>query len=102
VEVTPFPVVLSKPAEIAALLNVSIKTVYYWVERQEIPYIKVGKHLRFNASKVIEYFEGGTAENNPPCFKHLYPIEVKSSRKRSLTTREPIRSTFHPRKDEPE
>lgn len=43
--------------EIAKVLKVSPNTVYYWVSRKEIPFKRVGKHLRFNLKKVLNHFE---------------------------------------------
>lgn len=42
--------------EMAELLNVSQKTIYYWVARKEIPFLKVGRHLRFESAAVLNYF----------------------------------------------
>lgn len=42
--------------EIAQFLRVSPKTVYYWVSRHEIPYLKVGRHVRFQVPEVVEFF----------------------------------------------
>ncbi len=51
--------------EMSSQLKVSVKTIYYWVHRKEIPYLKVGKHLRFDADKVIQCFESRAALNRP-------------------------------------
>ena len=51
--------------EIALRLNVPVKTIYYWVHRREIPYLKVGKHLRFDEEKVIQCFESKATERRP-------------------------------------
>ena len=53
--------------EIASLLNVPIKTVYYWKSRHEIPFFKVGKHLRFNPAEVLRFFAQKTADSTPAC-----------------------------------
>ena len=50
---------------IAQFLGVSPKTVYYWVSRREIPYIKVGRHLRFQVAEVIEFFRSGSPHPKP-------------------------------------
>ena len=50
---------------ISHLLGVSPKTVYYWVSRHEIPFLKVGRHLRFQASDVIEFFHARTLPPKP-------------------------------------
>jgi excisionase family DNA binding protein len=34
---------LLTPNEVSVLLNVSLHTVYYWVERNEIPFFRVGR-----------------------------------------------------------
>ncbi len=46
--------------EMARLLKVPQKTVYYWVNRREIPFTKVGRHLRFDPEEVIHYFKQRT------------------------------------------
>ncbi len=51
--------------ELANLLNVSTHTIYYWISRNEIPYIQCGKHKRFCAKTVIDYFTNQTKEKNP-------------------------------------
>lgn len=53
--------------QIAQFLNVSPKTIYYWVGRFEIPFVKVGRHLRFQASEVTAHFAKKTEENRPAC-----------------------------------
>ena len=57
--------VLHDLTDIAHVLGVSPKTVYYWVSRREIPYLKVGRHLRFQVAEVIEFFHARTQENRP-------------------------------------
>lgn len=84
---------LRTPTEIANLLQVSIKTIYYWVGRNEIPFIKVGRHLRFNIDNVIDHFRLRTRENNPYCLvpeNLLKPIAVvgKTAFRSSLAIRD--------------
>lgn len=55
--------------EIAALLRVSKKTIYYWVNRNEIPFLRIGRHLRFNPEVVLAFFSLKTEERKPPCFR---------------------------------
>jgi excisionase family DNA binding protein len=54
----PEPLLTIKETSIA--LNVPAKTLYLWSKRGQIPVIRVGRHLRFNLSKVMEYFETQT------------------------------------------
>ncbi|MBS1983137.1 MAG: helix-turn-helix domain-containing protein [Bdellovibrionales bacterium] len=52
---------LLTPNELADALKVSVNTVYYWISRSEVPYIKVGRHLRFVLKNVLAYFEAQTS-----------------------------------------
>ena len=51
--------------DIAAELNVSVKTIYYWVGRLEIPFLKIGRHLRFDRDEVLQYFKQRTEDGRP-------------------------------------
>lgn len=51
--------------EMACRLKVPVKTIYYWVHRREIPYLKVGKHLRFDEAQVLQCFESKAHERRP-------------------------------------
>jgi excisionase family DNA binding protein len=42
--------------ELARFLGVSRKTIYYWVGRAEIPFVRVGRHLRFEPGPVLRHF----------------------------------------------
>ena len=75
---------LLKPSQIAEVLNVSDKTIYYWVERNEIPFLKVGRHLRFVAADVIRFYSERTAQATPGCLPDR--SEVKNKRPSSLKT----------------
>ena len=70
--------------EVAELLRVSHKTIYYWVHSSEIPHLKVGRHLRFKEREVIEFFETKTKEAEHPCLSSQ-PL-VNNSLSRSLKT----------------
>ena len=49
--------------EIAEYLRVPKNTVYYWCSRHEVPFIKCGRHVRFNPIEVLAYFSNKTKEN---------------------------------------
>ena len=55
--------------EIAKVLKVSDYTIYYWVGRHEIPFIRVGRHLRFIVDDVLKFFLKKTEERKPDCFR---------------------------------
>lgn len=48
------------PKQLAKKLNVPVNTIYYWVSRKRIPYIKMGKHNRFSYQEVMEFFRDKT------------------------------------------
>lgn len=78
----PMPILpLVTPVETATALGVSVKTIYYWVNRNEIPFLKVGKHLRFNLVKVIDFFEEKTKEMRPEsaCLSAPSALPLRSS-----------------------
>jgi excisionase family DNA binding protein len=55
--------------EIADFLKVSRKTIYYWVSRNEIPYMKMGKHLRFIRERGTSVFYRQKSQNGPALLK---------------------------------
>jgi excisionase family DNA binding protein len=52
----------SSTKEIAQKLNVPVNTIYYWVAKGHIPYIKIGKHHRFLYQEVMDFFRMKTNE----------------------------------------
>lgn len=48
------------PKELAAKLKVPVNTIYYWVSRNQIPVIKMGKHNRFHYEEVMSFFRNKT------------------------------------------
>jgi excisionase family DNA binding protein len=42
---------------VVELLGVKEKTLYSWVNQRKIPYVKVGRLLRFDLSKVEEWIK---------------------------------------------
>lgn len=45
--------------DLSALLNVKVKTLYSMVHRSEIPFIKVGRLLRFNREQIEIWLSKG-------------------------------------------
>ena len=72
--------VLNTPEELAALLKVPVKTIYYWVYRKQIPYLKVGRHLRFKSEEVIKYFMITELQESNSCFGRPDIIRVRANR----------------------
>jgi excisionase family DNA binding protein len=65
--------------ELAAFLNVPKKTLYYWVSRREIPFLRIGpRHLRFDRGDVLRHF----AEARPIPLRR--PVVVTRSQGKAL------------------
>ncbi len=71
--------------QLATTLQVPVKTIYYWVHRKQIPFVKMGRHLRFNPTDVLGAFVAKTAGEGTPCFGDR-PI-LKDPGRRSLKIR---------------
>ena len=48
---------LLSPQELSGVLNISIETVYAWTSQKRIPYIKMGRLVRFNMDEVNKWLE---------------------------------------------
>lgn len=46
--------------EIAFVLRVPKSTIYKWVYERRIPYVKIGKRLLFEYTKIMEWIEKHT------------------------------------------
>jgi len=49
--------------ELSIRLNVPVNTIYYWVSKGHIPYIKMGKHNRFEYQVVLDFFKDKTKKS---------------------------------------
>ena len=49
--------------ELAQKINVPVNTIYYWISKNEIPYIKMGKHNRFDYEEVMKFFKSKMNRN---------------------------------------
>lgn len=43
--------------ELSILLQISISTLYRWVHKKEIPYVKLGGKLRFSKSDIDDFIK---------------------------------------------
>ena len=68
--------------ELARFLQVPKKTIYYWVSYTNIPYLKVGRYLRFDLGQVIDFFKVTYCVNPANC--QPYSGVVDSGSLRSL------------------
>lgn len=48
---------LLKVEDIAELFQTSTSTIYRWVHKREIPFVKLGGKLRFSPDKIQEYIK---------------------------------------------
>ena len=77
---------LVTPKDIASLLKVSAKTVYYWVRRNQIPFVRVGRHIRFSSEEVLGYFYQRTEELKPSCVRAQLLVNKGDSRSLKIRT----------------
>ncbi len=71
--------------QLSQALSVPVGTIYYWVSRREIPFVKYGRHLRFDLAEVMQFFREKTVIQQEPCT----PVGAKvCSPSRSLKTKE--------------
>lgn len=50
--------------ELSEVLNVSTGTIYYWLSRNEIPFIQIGRHKRFSLKLTLEFFAEKQFQNS--------------------------------------
>lgn len=48
---------LATVEEIAPYLRVKVKTVYAWVSARQIPFIKIGRVIRFDRDQITEWVQ---------------------------------------------
>lgn len=48
--------------DLAEYLGVSVNTVYAWTSQHRVPYVKVGKIVRFDTKKVEEWIKNNSIE----------------------------------------
>jgi len=48
---------LLSPQELSDVLSISIETVYAWTSQKRIPFIKMGRLVRFNVDEVNKWLE---------------------------------------------
>ena len=44
--------------ELASILRIRKGTIYNWVYRRKIPYVKVGRLVRFDLNEIAKYLDG--------------------------------------------
>lgn len=49
--------------EIAKLFQTSTSTIYRWVHKREIPFVKLGGKLRFSQDAIQEYIKKNSVSN---------------------------------------
>ena len=48
---------LLSPQELSEVLSISIETVYAWTSQKRIPFIKMGRLVRFNVDEVNKWLD---------------------------------------------
>lgn len=58
-----FPILLTVH-ELSDLFKIPAGTIYYYVSRGAIPYLKIGKHIRFEKEEVINFIKTNKFKDN--------------------------------------
>ena len=48
--------------ELAAMLGVSIHTIYSWVSEKKVPYVKIGRLTRFDLETIHKWIDQNTVQ----------------------------------------
>ncbi|MDZ4723378.1 MAG: helix-turn-helix domain-containing protein [candidate division Zixibacteria bacterium] len=56
---------LLNPDEMAAMLGVRTSTIYQWTHRKFIPFVKIGKLIRFRQSDVKDWLDKKSSSGRP-------------------------------------
>lgn len=63
-------------------LRVPVQTIYYWVSRGEVPAIKIGRHLRFDYSEVLDHFRQSSSRSHLDSSTRLRNRSLKTEAKK--------------------
>jgi excisionase family DNA binding protein len=62
---------LLTPEELAEILGISVYTVYQYTSKRRIPYIKIGKLIRFSETEIEEWLQANTLETQSRLFERI-------------------------------
>jgi excisionase family DNA binding protein len=54
---------LLTPEDLSDILQVKLSTIYYWTHIGEIPFLKIGKALRFREDEILIWLRKKEAKN---------------------------------------
>lgn len=72
--------------ELSKLLKIPVSTIYDWCHRKRIPYLKCGRHLRFDYEAVLEHFQQSTSTTYDSPTSGSLKIEEDLSKVHQRTT----------------
>ena len=75
--------------ELSRELKVPVATIYFWVHRREVPFIKMGRHLRFERDAVLHFFRQRTEDRHQTCSPLDSLVHLSA-----LNGRKPFRSSL--------
>lgn len=50
--------------ELSQYMGISIHTIYLWIQLKKIPYVKLGKLVRFNLTEINSWLKGHIDSQN--------------------------------------
>lgn len=67
--------------QVSELLEVKLDTVYDWVHRGRIPYVKLGRLVRFRKTEVFQWVESHTIRSKSGSVRKASKVQIKSLQK---------------------
>jgi predicted DNA-binding transcriptional regulator AlpA len=55
--------------DLEAMLKIDVKTIYSYVERGLLPYVRIQSNLRFLKSEILKWIEDHRFRPKPPAFR---------------------------------
>jgi excisionase family DNA binding protein len=62
---------LLTPEELGNVLGVSVHTIYQWTSKRQIPFMKVGKLIRFSEMEIQKWLEANKLETHSRLLERL-------------------------------
>jgi excisionase family DNA binding protein len=76
--------------EVMLMLKIKKSTLYFWVSQRTIPYVKVGRLLRFKETAILQWLT--SKEVHPHTSKTSQSIGIKRVRSRSLKSDDEVQA----------
>lgn len=73
---------LITPEEFACVVGIQLSTVYSWTHAKTVPFIKVGRLIRFRESEILKWLHGRSQGPDESQIKSARPSPIKPGPKK--------------------